>query len=287
MLEGRRVNAIRERARRGGSINVTVHALHVARNTVRRYRRVDGLAGVQARPRACRLNGYWREQLRRWIPDRGRWHAQEMRRRLANHGVFVSVRTLRRYVAQLRRERRHTMLQKRLRGERLLEWEAKLPERIARRRNTADHEELTSALMDHMIRLRRKRWKGTNAPIKNWKGYLIKALTNKASDWLKRQATHRQRFSSLETSPEAEEIGSRPWEAVFRIRELSSKDRRTLHRAWCHLRPGDQIILDTLIAENFHLGRTAIRLGLHRNTIGNALRRIQSVFRPLGRIFDE
>ena len=279
VLEGKRVIAIREKARRGGSIKAVSRQVDVSRNTVRRYLRQDLLAGVQKRPRTRRLTFRWREQLSSWVPDRGRWRAGKVQRRLAGHGVIVSVRTLRREVARIRRTRALEARRARNTVERQVDWEVGLVRRIAQQRRTPNHDELESELTFHLARLRRVR---RSSAVKDWKAFLITALTRKATTWLKKQSHDSRHLSSLDAPIAEEDVAARPAHDLIGSTDMSPEDRWTLEQLRREVKERDGRVLDALVAENFHQGRAAQRLGVHRNSIRNALRRIERVLRRRG-----
>jgi transposase len=106
VIEGEIVTAIRELASRGIGSKTIAREVGVARNTVRRYLRQPIAAGAQVRPAARKLSDLARTTARELYAGAAGGNAVVVRRRLAEHGVAVSERTVQRAVADLRRERR-------------------------------------------------------------------------------------------------------------------------------------------------------------------------------------
>jgi transposase len=105
VIEGELVAAIRELAGRGVGSKVIARTVGVARNTVRRYLRRPVVPGVQVRPAARRLTETARDTARRLYESEAGGNAVVVQRLLAGHDVHVSVRTIERAVADLRRAR--------------------------------------------------------------------------------------------------------------------------------------------------------------------------------------
>ena len=106
VIEGELVTAIRELAGRGWGTKAIARELDVARNTVRRYVRGSGDAGVQMRPTARRLSADAVAAAQTLFVGPAEGNAVVVRRLLAEHGQAVSVRTVQRAVAAVRRARR-------------------------------------------------------------------------------------------------------------------------------------------------------------------------------------
>lgn len=106
VVEGELVATIRELASRGVGSKTIARTVGVARNTVRRYLRHDVVAGVQVRPRARRFSEAARTQARALYEGVAEGNAVVVQRLLAEGGITVSLRTLERSVADLRRARR-------------------------------------------------------------------------------------------------------------------------------------------------------------------------------------
>jgi len=105
VIEGALVTAIRSLAGRGVGSKGIARQLGVARNTVRRYLRQAVEAGVQVRPQARRLSDDACRLARGWYEGPAAGNAVVVQRLLSEHGTTVSLRTVERAVADLRRAR--------------------------------------------------------------------------------------------------------------------------------------------------------------------------------------
>jgi transposase len=110
VIDGDIVTAIRDLASRGIGSKSIAKQLGVARNTVRRYRRAPVTAGVQGRPGARKLSDADRQTARELYTSVGGGNAVVVQRLLAEGGVVVTVRTIERAVADLRRAQRAAAL---------------------------------------------------------------------------------------------------------------------------------------------------------------------------------
>jgi transposase len=110
VIEGELVAAIRELADRGVGSKTIARAVGVARNTVRRYLRQPGAPGVQVRPAARRLTDTARQDARTLYEGPAGGNAVVVQRLLKERGTAVSVRTIERAVADIRRVRRAAAL---------------------------------------------------------------------------------------------------------------------------------------------------------------------------------
>ena len=110
VVEGEVVLAIRALADCGVGSKAIARALGVARNTVRRYLRQSVETEGQARPAARRLTDDRRLEARTLYDGSAGGNAVVVQRLLAAGGLTVSVRTIERAVADLRRERRVAQL---------------------------------------------------------------------------------------------------------------------------------------------------------------------------------
>ena len=106
VVEGELVAAIRELASRGVGSKTIARTVGVARNTVRRYLRVPVAPGVQVRPAARRLSDGARSEARALYEGPAAGNAVVVQRLLKAGGTDVSVRTIERAVADIRRVRR-------------------------------------------------------------------------------------------------------------------------------------------------------------------------------------
>jgi transposase len=110
VIEGELVATIRELASRGVGSKTIARTVGVARNTVRRYLREPIAAGVQVRPAARRLTDTAREVARALYEGPAGSNAVVVQRLLQERGIEVSVRTIERAVADIRRARRAAAL---------------------------------------------------------------------------------------------------------------------------------------------------------------------------------
>lgn len=106
VLDGDVVATIRALAARGVGSKRIAQAVGVARNTVKRYLREAVVPGVQVRPTARRLTPEARTTARALYDGEAEGNAVVVQRLLAASDVRVSVRTVERAVADLRRARR-------------------------------------------------------------------------------------------------------------------------------------------------------------------------------------
>ena len=106
VIEGELVATIRELAGRGVGSKTIARTVGVARNTVRRYLRQPIAPGVQVRPSSRRLtDDAWREARVLYEGAAG-GNAVVVQRLLAERGIDISVRTIERAVADIRRAHR-------------------------------------------------------------------------------------------------------------------------------------------------------------------------------------
>jgi transposase len=106
VLEGQVVTAIRTLAERGIGKKAIAREVGVAVNTVRRYLRQPITPGQQVRPAARRLTDDRREEARTLYAGPAAGNAVVVRRLLAERGCAMSVRTIERAVADIRRAQR-------------------------------------------------------------------------------------------------------------------------------------------------------------------------------------
>lgn len=110
VVDGEVVTAIRALAGRGVGKKAIAREVGVAVNTVRRYLREPIPAGHQVRPGARRLTDVRRAEVRALYEGPAGSNAVVAQRLLAAQGLTVSVRTIERAVADLRRARRAAQL---------------------------------------------------------------------------------------------------------------------------------------------------------------------------------
>ncbi len=106
VLEGQVVTAIRTLAGRGVGKKAIAREVGVAVNTVRRYLRQPIVAGQQARPAGRRLTDVRREEARTLYEGPAAGNAVVVQRLLTAGGCDLSVRTIERAVADIRRAQR-------------------------------------------------------------------------------------------------------------------------------------------------------------------------------------
>jgi transposase len=106
VIEGELVATIRELAGRGVGSKTIARTVGVARNTVRRYLRQPIAPGVQRRPAARRLTDDARREARALYEGPAGGNAVVVQRLLQERGTDVSVRTIERAVADIRRGHR-------------------------------------------------------------------------------------------------------------------------------------------------------------------------------------
>ncbi len=106
VIEGQVVTAIRTLAGRGVGKKAIAREVGVAVNTVRRYLREPLTPGQQIRPAARRLTDERREEARTLYEGPAAGNAVVVQRLLAVRGCDLSVRTIERAVADLRRAQR-------------------------------------------------------------------------------------------------------------------------------------------------------------------------------------
>jgi transposase len=106
VLEGQVVTAIRTLAGRGVGKKAIAREVGVAVNTVRRYLRQPIVAGQQVRPAGRRLTDDRREEARTLYEGPAAGNAVVVQRLLAARGCDLSVRTIERAVAAIRRAQR-------------------------------------------------------------------------------------------------------------------------------------------------------------------------------------
>lgn len=110
VIDGEVVTAIRTLAGRGVGKKTIAREVGVALNTVRRYLRHPIEAGDQVRPAARRLTEAWGREARVLYEGPAGGNAVVVQRLLAERGLTISVRTIERAVADIRRERRVAQL---------------------------------------------------------------------------------------------------------------------------------------------------------------------------------
>jgi len=106
VIEGELVATIRELAGRGVGSKTIARTVGVARNTVRRYLREPIAPGAQVRPAARRLTDDARREARTLCEGCAGGNAVVVQRLLKERSTDVSVRTIERAVADIRRVRR-------------------------------------------------------------------------------------------------------------------------------------------------------------------------------------
>lgn len=281
MLEGKVVAAIRQMASRGYGIRAIARDIGVGRNAVRHYVREPVAAGCQVRPAARRLTDRWHQEARQHFRTNG--NAAAVHRLLVEQGVPVSVWTIRRAVAGLR-PRSSPARHHRPHGEPLaaddstrsiskFEWEFKLIRNIANRLGAWDPSELESELTDHLATLLPRQ-----SHIRNWKAYVTTALRRRAANWNRNRRLEQERLTSLDRPLFGDDEATTLQDRLPGV-ETSSLNRETLKEIRGELDPQLRRVCDAMIQEDMNRTRAAKRLGVHRNTLGRALRQIQEQFK--------
>jgi transposase len=106
VIEGQVMTAIRTLANRGVGKKAIAREVGVGVNTVRRYLRQPITPGQQVRPAARRLTDDRREEARTLYEGPAAGNAVVVQRLLAERGCMISVRTIERAVADIRRAQR-------------------------------------------------------------------------------------------------------------------------------------------------------------------------------------
>jgi DNA-directed RNA polymerase specialized sigma24 family protein len=158
------------------------------------------------------------------------------------------------------------------------EQELELVRQVARRWDTRDPGELESELT---LKLAKIYWRKTIAT--NWKRLLIRALNLAAINWLRNRQRRERHVAAMDPqSLQQGELDASTADAATLL-DIGFDDSAAIQ----HLRPALSTflrrVLDALIADNFNQTQAAIRLGVHRNTIGNALRKICRIHLALKR----
>lgn len=276
MLDGIRVNAIREQLRRGRSIRRIVRDVGVSRNTVRRYARLGESSRVHSRPRARCLSEPDRDRLREHLAAGLEWRPAVFLAGLEARGISISPRTLRREVGSLRRELAAAASVPGQCDPAFTAWELSLVRRIARRWESRDPDELESVLTEKLIRLQARR-----PEITLWRAFVHKALTRAASNWRRDSMRATRLLTSLDKPLETSEEQSLA-DALPAPTDPAVDDAVSLAAARAELDGDLRTTWDALVAENMNQRAAAKRLNIHRNTLRLRLSRMARVFRGHG-----
>lgn len=288
MIESQRVAAIRELAARGLSSRDIARRVGVARNTVLRYLKARGAAGVQVRPAARRLSEDDRDAARRLFAG----NAVVVHRLLRQRGVNTSLSTVQRAVADLRPALR---TRSRIRDESTItkvsvssedaQWAMDLVQRLASKHDGRNGD--LEATLTYRARLIANRGDQTQ----NWRGYLFTVLTNETKSWLNERARRITQEISLD-QPIGDEEGSisefispRSAEDPAASSNLTSEHRRLLARARRHLTPKLRTVFDTLRRTYADFDHSADLLGIEKRTLRRLIRRIRARLKRRGLIF--
>ena len=155
--------------------------------------------------------------------------------------------------------------------------ELELVRRIARKWESRDPEELESALTLKLAKIYPKKSDATN-----WTAVLVTALNRAAINWL-RGCNRREKHvaASNARSLQDGELDASADAAPFV--DIGFDETPLIQRLRPALSPFLRRVWDALIAENFNQTQAAIRLGVHRNTIRNAVRKIYRIYLVLKR----
>lgn len=146
-------------------------------------------------------------------------------------------------------------------------WELDLVSKVARAFRTTEREELEAELAKRLCELKSKNLSG----IRNWRGYVAKFLYNKASN-IVRSWRLRDKRERIQEPPER-------WTAATTENQNIAFD---FARLWRSLNPELRQCWHVLIEEGGNQGRTARRLGKHRNTVRRWIREIRTLFEKHG-----
>jgi predicted transcriptional regulator len=148
VLDAGVVKLIRQLASRGRGIKEIAREVGVARKAVRRYLRQPIEPGVQHRPTSQAITDPWRSEFEKlYAHCLGK--PADIHCGLIALGLRVSRRTVERRVLEHRSSRSS-------------QWELELAQAIAQRMRTTDHDELESALTDHLAKLRLRKHAASN-----------------------------------------------------------------------------------------------------------------------------
>ena len=158
-----------------------------------------------------------------------------------------------------------------------VEFELRLVRRIARRLLPDDPGELESELTLHLATLLPRR-----RAVKKWMGFLFNALWRKGLSRLKQRKKQSERIISID-SPVTNDDPT----GVTLLDKMASSNPpleliQELRAVRCRLTRFDRDVLDALISERFNITSAARRLGVHPNTIYNAVRRVRAEFTRRG-----
>jgi predicted transcriptional regulator/DNA-directed RNA polymerase specialized sigma24 family protein len=279
VIESRVVAAIRDLASRGYGIKAIARDVHVARNTVRRYLRQPIQACEQIRLTARRLNDANRKKARVLFQESVDGNAVGVHRQLTDEDVDVSIWTVRRAVADLRRERQsgHLFVSVNLGGVGSdFKEEMKLVREISVRRGRAHQDDLEVELTAHLVRLLRYK-----ATAKNWRGLLITALNRKTDSWLKKRGIRKAREISLDQEIVSAESRT-SWKERLEFPETPLEDQIALARMRQVLPSNLRRVFDALLRTRGNQTEAAKLLGIHRNSMPPLRRQIREELRRLG-----
>jgi DNA-directed RNA polymerase specialized sigma24 family protein len=147
----------------------------------------------------------------------------------------------------------------------------------AHRWNTPDPDELESELTLKLVEIYPYK-----PVVDNWETFLITALKRTALNWLRSRKRRERRVASSSLSPSQEGehgVDAVDIAAVFHVSDGGGHAIKRMRKV---LPPFLRRVWDALIAENFNQTRAAKRLGVHRNTVHNAIRRIRIILKQHG-----
>jgi DNA-directed RNA polymerase specialized sigma24 family protein len=158
-------------------------------------------------------------------------------------------------------------------------WEWELVAQVARSFRATDPEDLRAELRQTLLELKRRRSPG----IRHWRGYLAKALHNKASNLvrdLRRREKREQSFDPSESQPFESNTPMR--DDIWAAPETDQGLALDFARVWRTLDPELRSFWEALLEEEGNQSRVARRLKLHRNTVRLWKRRIEEILRRHG-----
>jgi RNA polymerase sigma factor (sigma-70 family) len=275
VIEPKVVNAIRDMASNGCAIKEIARKLAVGRNAVRHYLRRPVPAGFQVRPRARRLADEWHEQARNLFSVER--NATAVHRLLVARGLQISVWVVRRAVADLRPGGARDARAPPGRGppppsvsgsiSTRFDWEFRLLRAIAKKFGGYDPTELEAALTEHLAKLQPRQ-----SEVRDWKAFLRTALRRRALNWIRDRRRQQQRETSLDRPRSSDD--ERMLQDRLSAPGQSLADSPIVEQIRHGLDPKLRRIFDAWIRERLNQTQTAAALGVHPNTIRNALRRI-------------
>lgn len=149
--------------------------------------------------------------------------------------------------------------------------------RVAWRYNTPDRDELESHLITVVAKTYRKK-----AIVDDWAAFLAESLHNAALNWLRSRRRQERLVTPATRSPQPDDERDLGAVELAAAVDVNLDDRLALETVRDALSPLLQRVWDAMLAVNFDQTQAAKRLGLHRNTVGKALRQIGIILKQHG-----